>query len=220
MTPRPEKPAASSSSKPASKPRKKFNKGAFYRTCRMLHAYLSAGAFIALMFFALSGLLLNHPGWFGADRKDAAPVEIQLAQGEVAEAAQADDPAEALAGLVKANASVKGAYRDGDFMDEEAFLRFTGVKGTTDVIVNTETGLAEIEVSRANLTSIIHDLHRGKDAGAVWKAFIDVTALLIMAMSLVGLILFFSLRFRLATSMKIIGGTVVAFTVLYLFFTV
>ena len=45
--------------KKTAKPR--FNKGAFYRQCRMLHAYLSAGAFVMLMFFALSGLLLNHP---------------------------------------------------------------------------------------------------------------------------------------------------------------
>ena len=53
MTPRTDR--AGPASPPAAKaPRRKFNKGAFYRTCRMLHAYLSAAAFITLMFFALS----------------------------------------------------------------------------------------------------------------------------------------------------------------------
>lgn len=219
MTPRADR--AGPASPPAAKaPRRKFNKGAFYRTCRMLHAYLSAAAFMTLMFFALSGLLLNHPGWLGAGRDAKAPVELQLAQAEVDAAMQSDAPDEALARLVRAGAQVRGAYRDGEIMDGEAFLRFTGAKGTTDVFIDTGTGLAEVEVSQANLTSIIHDLHRGKDAGSAWKAFIDASAILIMAMSLIGLVLFFSLRFRLATSMKIIGATVVAFAGLYVFFTV
>ena len=196
-----------------------INKGKFYRTCRMLHTYLSAAAFIMLMFFSMSGLLLNHPDWFGAGRSDAAPVEIELEPAALAEAVQSDAPGAALAGLVRQETRTAGAFRTADIMEDEAFLRYTGVKGTTDVYIDLETGIADVEVSRPNPTAIIHDLHRGKDAGAVWKAFIDLTAGLILTMSLIGLILFFSLRFRLATSLKIMGSTLLAFASLYIFFT-
>ena len=86
------------------------------------------------------------------------------------------------------------------------------------MFIDFELGEAEVEVSKANLTSIIHDLHRGKDAGKVWKFMIDITAILILAMSVIGLVLFFSLRFRLGNAMRIMGATLVLFVSLFVFF--
>ena len=199
--------------------RPKFNKGAFYRTCRMLHAYLSAAAFIMLIFFALTGFLLNHPQWFGAARVSAGEKTVELDPAQVEEALAAPDAGKALADLVAAKAPLKGAYQDGDVLEDEAYLRLAGVKGTSDIIIDLDAATAEVEVSRANVTSMLHDLHRGKDAGPFWKRLIDVTAILIIAMSLAGLILFLSLRFRLATSLKIMGATLAVFGVLFVFLT-
>ena len=36
-----------------------------YTLSRTLHLYLSLLAFLTLLFFAVTGLTLNHPGWFG-----------------------------------------------------------------------------------------------------------------------------------------------------------
>ncbi|MEL6861988.1 MAG: PepSY-associated TM helix domain-containing protein [Pseudomonadota bacterium] len=203
----------------APKPAKKrFNKGAFYRTSRMLHGYLSAAAFLLLMFFAASGLLLNHPSWFGADRQEADPVILAL-DIELLENAQASEtPEQAFEDLIRDAAEVRGKLKDASISDSDAMLRFAGVKGGTDVFIDFELAEAEVEVSKANLTSIVHDLHRGKDAGQVWKLMIDITAILILAMSLIGLILFFSLRFRLGNAMRIMGATLIVFVGLFVFF--
>lgn len=198
----------------------RFNKGAFYRMCRMVHAYLSAAAFVILMFFAASGFLLNHPTWLGAGRSADEPAVVDLNRTQLEAALSAEEPGRALAELVrKATPGLAGAFKDAEVMESEAFLRFVGVKGTTDVFVDLDGAVAEVEVSRANATSIIHDLHRGKDAGTFWKTAIDIAAILILAMSIAGLILFFSLRFRLATSMKIMGVTLGAFILLFVFLT-
>ena len=194
-----------------------FNKGAFYRTCRMLHAYLSAGAFITLMFFAISGLMLNHPEWPRAVRDSGDVETVTLDPDGVASALTANDPARALAELVGRSAALRGAFQDAEVFDDEAFLRFTGVKGASDVAIDLTTGEAEVEISRANVTSIVHDLHRGKDAGAAWKLFIDVSAIVIFVMSAIGFVLFFSLRLRFATSMKIVGATLALVAGLVLF---
>lgn len=209
-----------SSPKPvAKKPvKKRFNKGAFYRTCRMLHGYLSAAAFLLLMFFAASGLLLNHPTWFGAERQDAEPVILELELGELETAQTSETPEQAIETLIRGLTPIHGQLKDASITDSDAMLRFAGVKGGTDVFIDFELAEAEIEVSKANLTSIIHDLHRGKDAGKVWKLMIDITAILILVMSIIGLILFFSLRFRLGNAMRIMGATLLVFIGLFVFF--
>ena len=48
----------------------------FYRQSRLWHGYLSAFAFIALIFFSVTGLLLNHPEWL--KREDARPQETRF----------------------------------------------------------------------------------------------------------------------------------------------
>lgn len=208
-------PPQSVNKKPA---KKRFNKGAFYRTCRMLHGYLSAAAFLLLMFFAASGLLLNHPSWFGADRPDAEPVIVALDFDALQSAQLSETPERAFEELVRNTTRVQGQLKDASISDSDAMLRFAGVKGGTDIFIDFELAEAEVESSKANLTSIIHDLHRGKDAGKVWKFMIDITAILILAMSIIGLILFFSLRFRLGNAMRIMGATLILFVGLFVFF--
>ena len=36
----------------------------FYRHSRYVHGWLSAFAFLTLLYFSVTGLLLNHPEWF------------------------------------------------------------------------------------------------------------------------------------------------------------
>lgn len=184
----------------------------------MLHGYLSAAAFLLLMFFAASGLLLNHPSWFGAERQDAEPIIVALDFASLQSAQSSETPERAFEELVRNATRVQGQLKDASISDSDAMLRFAGVKGGTDIFIDFELAEAEVETSKANLTSIIHDLHRGKDAGKVWKLMIDITAILILAMSVIGLILFFSLRFRLGNAMRIMGATLILLVGLFVFF--
>lgn len=197
----------------------RFDKGAFYRTCRMLHAYFSAAAFITLMFFSVTGLMLNHPDWFSPQRDAASSATATLDPAALEGALAAGDQAAALASLVEDAFAVRGGFQSAEVLDDFALLRFTGVKGATDVEIDLLTGEATAELTRANLTSIMHDLHRGKDSGAAWKAFIDISAIAVLALSVVGFVLFFSLRFRLATSLKLVGGSLALMAALIVFWT-
>ncbi|MEL6758731.1 MAG: PepSY-associated TM helix domain-containing protein [Pseudomonadota bacterium] len=170
------------------------------------------------LFFAGSGLLLNHPSWFGADRQQAEPIILTLDLERLESAQVSETPEQAFEDLIRDATQIRGQFKDASISDSDAMLRFAGVKGSTDVFIDFELAEAEVEVSKANLTSIIHDLHRGKDAGQVWKLMIDITAILILAMSVIGLILFFSLRFRLGNAMRIIGATLIVFVGLFMFF--
>lgn len=186
-------------------------KGEIYRQSRLWHGYLSAFAFLALIFFAGTGLLLNHPEWFKV-RADARPVErvVTLSSAELAAAKAAPDPSRALTDALAAKIKLRGAYQSGEVLDNEAQIRMEGVTGSTDILVDLLTGKAEVSITRADLVTTFNELHRGKNAGAVWKAIIDVSAILVLTLSLIGYVLFFTLRFRLRTGLILTGVSLAA----------
>lgn len=208
MKPPPRKPFA----------RRAFDRGAFYRTSRMLHAYVSAFAFLALMFFSITGLLLNHPTWLQGETPPERSASVQLPRADIAAALRADDQTAALAAAVMKRIKLKGAYKSGELIDGEAMLRLEGATGATDIIVNLDTGLAEATIQPATVTTIVNDLHKGKNTGAVWRLVIDITAVLVLVLSLIGYVLFFSLRFRLKTSLILTVVSLAAMGTIFILF--
>jgi hypothetical protein len=205
---------------PASRARPAKWKGVLYRQARDWHGYLSAFAFLALIFFALTGLLLNHPEWF-AGRPDPASkdVTVQLAPAELAAARKAKDPARAFADVVGAKTHLVGGFQSGEIVDDQVMLRFESPKGASDVTVDLATGAAEVTVTKARLIDLINELHRGKNAGKTWKAVIDASAILVLALSVIGYVLFFTLRFRLRTSLILTGVSLGALLLVIVFLT-
>lgn len=207
-----------SEGKPGRPARKPFDKGAFYRLCRMLHAYLSAFAFLALIFFSATGLLLDHPEWMQGRGKET-DTKLALPAAVVTQAKTLKDPTAYLAGEVSKRATLVGSYRNGELDDGQANLRFEGVKGASTVMVDLATGQADVSTEHATALTVIGDLHRGKNASIPWRAVIDISAVLVLALSLIGYVLFFSLRFRLRTSLVLTGVSLAVLLAIFLWLT-
>lgn len=197
--------AAPAAAKP--KPKGGFNKGVFYKQCRMLHAYFSAFAFLALIFFSITGVMLNHPNWFEGLSPSETVKEVTIPAAELQAAKAAPEAAKALAAVLTKQVSVNGAYSSGDIMGDQALLRFDGPKGTADAEIDLTTGKASVRGATAPMMLMIQDLHRGKNSGEAWRWALDISAYLILALSVIGYILFFSLRFRLRTSLVLTGAS-------------
>jgi hypothetical protein len=194
-------------------------KGDVYRVCRWLHGYLSAFAFLALMFFSVTGLVLNHPDWTRSMRPRETISTVMVEPAAASRAASARDPGPALAALVSAKAPLVGRVKSGEMVDQQAFLRLEGTKGSTDVVIDLKTGRAEVSVARAPALTLLNELHKGRDSGAAWKAFIDLSAIVFCLLSLVGYVLFFSLRFRLRSSLVVTAVSLLLMAGLVLFLT-
>lgn len=191
-----------------------------YRQSRAWHGYLSAFAFLTLIFFAITGLLLNHPEWIEAKgEQPEAERTVQLAPADLAAARQAADPSRALAELVRKQAPLIGSYQSGEVIDEEAMIRLEGPKGSSDIALDLATGQAEVTIKKARLIDTLNELHRGKNSGAAWKAVIDISAILVLALSIIGYVLFFSLRFRLRTSLILTAVSLAAMVGVVVLFT-
>ena len=184
----------------------------------MLHAYLSAFAFITLIFFSLTGLLLDHPDWIHGKPVEADS-KLTIPAAALAAAQRSADPAAALAVTVSKMKSLIGAYRTGDLQDGEANLRFEGVKGASTVLIDLKTGKADVAVERAGALSVLGDLHRGKNASVAWRFVIDLSAVLVTVLSVIGYILFFSLRLRLRTSLILTAVSLAAMLGVFVWLT-
>ena len=179
--------------------------GDIFRWCRWLHGYLSAFAFLSLMLFSVSGLVLNHPEWLRAGRTREHSTQITLSAEALAAAQRTADPGRALAKAVEAAAPIVGGFKDSQIEGGEALLRWDGAKGFSDAAVDLTTGKAGVKMLPASTLGLLNELHRGRRAGTAWKAFIDISAVLFLVLSVIGYVLFFSMRFRLRSSLVVTG---------------
>lgn len=187
------------------KPRASRNRKAdFYKLCRKWHGYLSAFAFAALFFFAVTGIMLNHPDWFANDLGDQQAMTVTLPPQLLSSSLELEAPPTAITDFLKDKALIVGSYVRGEIADGSAYLFFESIRGSTDITINLDTGRAEINLARTKLSMIIQELHRGTKAGGVWQLFIDAAAILIIALSVIGFLLFFSLRLRLKSSLALV----------------
>jgi len=190
----------------------------FYTQCRHWHGYLSAFAFLALIFFSASGIVLNHPDWLSEDTGTPQTIAAKLPADAVAAARQAKAAGPALAALAAAHMPIVGAYSSADIDSRQAFLRFEGVKGSSDVTIDLRNADATARVHRADVLTVMDDLHRGKNVGKVWQWVIDLSGAVFLLLSLVGYVLFFTLRFRLRVALVLTAlslGTLALIFVLF-----
>lgn len=170
----------------------------FYRHARYVHGWLSAFAFLVLIFFSITGLFLNHPNWFEPAKTEES-TKITLPTPILESIKQQESPSNTILDYVRQNQSVVGRYQSSEVIDNEVMIHLESPAGATDIWVTLDNGQAEITQKPASTISLINDLHRGKNSGTAWSLLIDISAILIVALSLAGFILFLSIKTRLVT---------------------
>ena len=170
----------------------------FYRHSRYVHGWLSAFAFLTLLFFSVTGLLLNHPEWF-EPAKTEQTTQLILPESVLKSIKQQENPSDTILNYVRQQQNVVGRYQSSEVMDNEVMIRLESPAGATDIWVMTDTGEMEITQKPASTVSMLNDLHRGKNSGLAWSWLIDISAIIVIALSLVGYILFLSIKTRLVT---------------------
>ncbi len=174
---------------------------------RWLHIYLSMLGFTTLMFFAITGITLNHPTWFGGSEQ-----RVEDAFGELPPSLVAGDVRKLeVAETLRHRHRLKGRVTEFQVDDYECMIVFKGPGYAADAFVDRESGKYTVTTTSGNLTSIFNDLHKGRDAGTVWNTLIiDGSAVLLVLMSLsgFGLLLYLKKR-RVSGLLAAVVGTVI-----------
>jgi uncharacterized protein len=208
-------------SNPANKlsaPRSPSLKFRIYRQCRIWHGYLSAFAFAALLFFSVTGLLLNHPDWFTSETPPIDEVSFALAPKQLDEVRGSSTPAEVLVRITAERATLYGEFKDGAVAGEEVFVRLQGARGSSDIRANLTDGSVVVASEQATTIALMNALHRGETAGAAWRLSIDVVAVVMIVVALAGYAIFLSMSGKLRTALLISVSSVVAAVALFVAF--
>lgn len=172
---------------------------------RWLHIYLSMFSFAVLLFFAVTGLTLNHAEWFNGQERTSqfkGTVQKQWLSKDVAKL-------EIVEYLRRAH-HITGGLHDFRIDDSQLSVSFKGPGYAADAAIDRDTGAYLLTETRMGFWAVINDLHKGRDSGGVWAAVIDISAVLMTLVSLTGFVLIFFLLKRRFSGLLIfaIGGAV------------
>lgn len=184
---------------------------------RVLHTYLSMASFSILFFFAATGITLNHQGTMtGTPKVTRFTGHLDAALVAPSSGAPLDQS--------RIVAQLRGAHRItahlSDFRvdDDQLTVSFKGPGYAADAFVDRKTAGYEITETRMGLVAIVNDLHKGRDSGSVWAQIIDLSAILMMLVSITGLTLIFFLYKRVVLGLWMLAGGTAVSVAIYAWF--
>lgn len=160
----------------------------FAETSRWLHIYVSMLSFAIVLFFSVTGITLNHPDYFAGEMKDTH----EKGQMDTAWVNMTDTVKIAKLNLVeflRKQHGIKAPVTEFRIEEEQCAISFRGPGYAADAFVNRADGTYEISLLKAGAIGVLNDLHKGRDSGAKWAILIDVSAILMIIISLTGIIL-------------------------------
>ena len=164
-------------------------------------------SFLVVLFFAVTGITLNHAEWFYGKQVEkkltAAVPAIWVNPTDTARIKKLE-----IVELLRKNYGIKGYLSDFMVQADLCSVSFKGPGYSADVLINREDGKFELTELRLGLVAVLNDLHKGRDSGKAWSWLIDVSAGLLTLVSFSGLaVLFFLKKKRLnGLLLGIVGG--------------
>jgi uncharacterized protein len=155
---------------------------------RWLHIYVSMISFVLVLFFAITGLTLNHPDFFAGELKTSnkkGNLDSTWVNGKDSSSINKLQVVEYL----RKTHSIRAAVSEFRIEEVECSISFKGPGYGADAFIDRSTGNYEIAIAQAGLIGVLNDLHKGRDSGAGWSVLIDVSAILMTLISLTGIVL-------------------------------
>jgi hypothetical protein len=176
----------------------------FAHLARWLHTYLSMLSFAILLFFALTGLTLNHAEWFDNQQRPAL-YHGTLDKAWVNAPDQGGIAKDEIVNYFRRTYRTKGAVNDIHVDGDQCEILFKGPGYEADATIDRATGKYDLTISPFSLVAILNDLHKGRDTGKKWSAVIDFSAVLMTLVSLTGLTLIFFLNKRRVSGLLLVA---------------
>jgi uncharacterized protein len=182
---------------------------------RWIHIYLSMFSFAALLFFATTGITLNHPEWIEGQQKT-----VQI-QGDLSVSWVHADSARInelmVVEFLRTTNGIKAPLLDFRSDATECSVSFKGPGYAAEGIIDRRSGHYELTITKSGLLAIMNDLHKGRDSGKAWVTFIDVSAVLMILVSLTGFLMIFFLKKKRFSGLMITAIGAVIIIAIYIF---
>lgn len=170
---------------------------------RWLHIYTSMLSLLIVLFFALTGITLNHPEWtFGGAAKRA---EVK---GTLPPTWRVNGQVNWLAVVEYLRAQgVHGVVGDYRADATQGSVSFKAPGYAADAFFEVPSGKYTLTTDEQGALAVLNDFHRGRDAGGAWAWAVDLAGGFLALISLTGLgLLLFLKKIRLAALLTLLGG--------------
>ena len=173
---------------------------------RFVHVYASMVAFIVILFFGITGLLLNHPSWLGGDEITTTNLAGTLPASVVTEDGRVEFLA--VSEFLRSEENIIGEVTNFDQIGSEGSINYTAPGFGASVRFDVATLDYTINVREEGFVNAMRDLHTGSDSGPAWSLAIDASAVFLMFVSVTGLgiQLFMRKRRRTALAWMVAGA--------------
>ena len=174
-----------------------------YQVARWLHVYTSMVSLLIVLFFSVTGVMLNHPEWTFGSAETRQQLKGTLPQDW--KAGNAVDWLKVTAALQQAGLKgTAGDYRADSGGDT---LSFHAPGYSADVSIDPASGSYSANVDSQGWVAAVGDLHRGRDAGSAWSLALDLAGYFLILIALTGLaMLLYLKKLRLSGLLTLLGG--------------
>jgi len=181
---------------------------------RSVHMWISMTSLLIVLFFSITGITLNHPTWtFGQD-----PVSATVSgtlPPDVVRGGTIDFLA--VSEFLRSGQHVTGEVTDHSTQNGEGSISYRGPGYAADVSFRLADRSFTLTGQKSGLVAVFNDLHKGRHTSTLWKWVIDITAGLLVMMSITGIALQLTIKRTRALGLALAAvGTVVS-VVLVLF---
>ncbi|MCL9776252.1 PepSY-associated TM helix domain-containing protein [Vibrio methylphosphonaticus] len=192
---------------------------------RKIHIYSSMMLLLALLFFAFTGLTLNRPHLYVA-KSEVVEYVISLPETLFSAENGYRPNRDELVEVLKQHSAIKGIpselsiyvdIEDGQLLEGEVELDFKSPGYNAVVFVDVLTKQAEVSTTDYGLVAWLNDLHKGRNTGPSWDAFIDFVSVIMILFTITGGILLLPKKKTLLTAMKWTAVGTVVTVLCYLF---
>jgi hypothetical protein len=146
------------------------------------HWISSAVALLGLLFFAVTGITLNHAGNlettqqdYSSTRKDMPAALTAALLEDIRTNGEGEAPATApLRTWIRSTFRVDTADRMAEWKADEIDFSLERPGGDAWLKLDLARGIAEYHVTDAGWVAYLNDLHKGRHTGRAWSWFIDL----------------------------------------------
>lgn len=176
----------------AQKRRQRSRRSWWIRQVRSWHWVSAALTLVAILFFAVTGITLNHAGSI-----PATPVVSEL-HGQLPPSVRKALPATsakdaplpaAVANAVRAEVGLDAAGVPAEWSADEIYVALPRPGGDAWLSIDPATGAITAEITSRGAVSFLNDLHKGRNSGPYWSWFIDAVGIVCVVFTLSGLLL-------------------------------
>lgn len=181
---------------------------------RWIHIYLSMISLVAILFFSVTGLTLNHPDWFFAESTVESTGNLDRAWLNNGTDPPKDwdeyDHSHAISKLkvaehLRQTHSLRGTVSDFLAFEDECEVTFQGPGYAAIAKLSRETGDYTVNVTSNDFVTVMNDLHKGRHTNSSWSWVIDLSAVVGTLVAISGFILIFFLRLKRFTGIVTAG---------------